>query len=147
MSIYDIAIIGAGIAGASFAASVPPGRKVVMLEMESVAGYHATSRSAAMFEPTFGPPAIRALTRASEAFFHHPPEGFAGAPLVQPRGVLLLAEAQHSDAILEALTAGYAEIEFAEARRLVPLLRARAGLRTFLDTSTMDADVDRKAHV
>src|SRR5690606_8680584 len=46
---------------------------------------------AAMFMETYGTPATQALTRASRAFYEHPPEGFAEHELLTPRGVLYVA--------------------------------------------------------
>jgi D-arginine dehydrogenase len=88
---FDIAIIGAGIAGASLAYRLASERSVLLLERESQPGYHTTGRSAAMFMESYGPPAIRALTRASRAFYEQPPSGFGDQPLLAPRGVLYLA--------------------------------------------------------
>jgi len=88
---FDIAIIGAGIAGASLAYRLASERSVLLLERESQPGYHTTGRSAAMFMESYGPPAIRALTRASRAFYEQPPSGFGDQPLLSPRGVLYLA--------------------------------------------------------
>jgi len=87
---FDILIVGAGIAGASLAWRLAGQRSVALLERESQPGYHSTGRSAAMFMETYGPPMVRALTRASRAFYERPPEGFA-PDLMQPRGVLYLA--------------------------------------------------------
>ncbi len=64
---YDIAIVGAGIAGASLAAAVAPHARVLLLEAEDQAGYHATGRSAAFWSETYGGPGIQPLTSASEA--------------------------------------------------------------------------------
>jgi D-arginine dehydrogenase len=44
-----------------------------------------------MFIETYGTPAIRALTRASRAFYEQPPEGFTEYSLLTPRGVLYIA--------------------------------------------------------
>ncbi len=63
--IWDIAVIGGGIAGASLAAEVAPHASVLILEMEDVAGYHATGRSAAFWEETYGGPGVQPLTAAS----------------------------------------------------------------------------------
>ena len=49
---YDIAIIGAGIAGASVAAALGDGVKVALVEQEQQPGYHSTGRSAAIYSPT-----------------------------------------------------------------------------------------------
>ncbi|MGB3738136.1 MAG: FAD-dependent oxidoreductase [Pontixanthobacter sp.] len=66
--IFDFAIVGAGIAGASIAAELAPYATVALVEAEAHPGYHATGRSAAFWEETYGGPAIAPLTRASEAF-------------------------------------------------------------------------------
>src|SRR5512134_1171221 len=91
----DIIIIGGGIAGASVAAEIAAAgeRRVLLLEMESQPGYHATGRSAAMYEPSEGAALVRALTRASGTFFANPPAGFVETPLLSPRGVLMLGYA------------------------------------------------------
>ena len=67
--IHDIAIIGAGIAGATLAAELVPDARVLMLESEDVPGYHATGRSAAFWSETYGGPAIQPLTSASRGAF------------------------------------------------------------------------------
>jgi len=97
---FDVAIIGAGIAGASLAYRLAGERSVLLLERESQPGYHTTGRSAAMFMESYGPPAVRALTRASRAFYERPPGGFGDAPLLTPRGVLYLAT-HGQEALLE----------------------------------------------
>ena len=65
MTRYDIAIIGAGIAGASIAAEVAPHASVLVLEAEDQPGYHSTGRSAAYWSETYGGPTIQPLTTAS----------------------------------------------------------------------------------
>ena len=44
---YDVAVIGAGMAGASLAAELAPHVRVLLAEAETQPGYHATGRSAA----------------------------------------------------------------------------------------------------
>ena len=80
----EVLIVGAGIAGAAIAAFLSQTRRVVLLEAESQPGYHSTGRSAAMFMESYGTATIRALTRASRAFFENPPAGFAATPLLAP---------------------------------------------------------------
>jgi D-arginine dehydrogenase len=99
---FDVAIVGAGIAGASLAWQLAGERSVLLLERETQPGYHATGRSAAMFMESYGPPAVRALTRASRAFYEAPPDGFTPAPLLAPRGVLYLAT-HGQEALLDAM--------------------------------------------
>jgi len=91
---FDIAVIGAGIAGASVAAELARTHRVVVLEREDFPGYHSTGRSAALFSEIYGNAAVRALSRASRDFFYAPPQGFTGHPLVRKRGALHIASAQ-----------------------------------------------------
>ena len=65
---YDIAIIGAGMSGASLAAECAPHAKIVLLEAEDQPGYHATGRSAAFWEECYGGPEIVPLTLASGSY-------------------------------------------------------------------------------
>lgn len=143
---FDVMIIGAGIAGASAAASLPAGLSVVVLEQEARPGFHATGRSAALFSETYGPAPVRALTRASRAFFFAPPADFGSHLLVTPRGALFVATQAQLPA-LQALAdkpgiAGATEWLDAEAaRRLSPLLAegyAAAGLH---EAGSRDIDV------
>ena len=93
-------IIGAGIAGASLAWRLArAGRAVVLIEREPQPGMHSTGRSAAMFMESYGPPGVRALTRASRDFYLHPPAGFAEAPLLSPRHALFVATAGQQAAL------------------------------------------------
>ncbi len=106
---YDIAIVGAGMAGASLAWFVARhgGGSVVLLEAEHAPGYHTTGRSAAFWEPTYGGAGVVPLSAASRAFFDAPPAGFAGRPLLSPRGALHVA-APGEHAALTALAADFA---------------------------------------
>ena len=63
---FDVAIAGAGMAGASLAAQLAPaGVRVVLLEAEAFPGYHATGRSAAFWTESYGGPQVQPLTDAS----------------------------------------------------------------------------------
>jgi D-arginine dehydrogenase len=93
---YDIAIIGAGIAGAALAAEVAPHASVLILEAEDVAGYHATGRSAAFWEETYGGPAVQPLTAASRSLLE------AGG-FLQPLGSLHIGREQERAKIEEML--------------------------------------------
>jgi D-arginine dehydrogenase len=99
---FDVAIIGAGIAGASLAYRLAGRRSVLLLEREAQPGYHSTGRSAAMFMESYGPLGVRALTRASRAFYEQPPHEFAAGRILSPRGVLYLAT-HGQQALLQAL--------------------------------------------
>jgi D-arginine dehydrogenase len=141
---FEIVVIGAGIAGASVAAHLAATRQVVVLEMEDRPGFHSTGRSAAAFEPNYGPAVIRALTRASREFFATPPHGFATGPLVVPRETIFLAPPDQANAFERLMREqhGMREIPFAAARAKFPLLRDGYAARAVLDPGTADIDVD-----
>ncbi|PEQ14645.1 FAD-dependent oxidoreductase [Novosphingobium sp. PC22D] len=61
----DIAIVGAGMAGASLAAALEGRARVVLIESEEAPGYHATGRSAAFWTESYGGPGVQPLTSAS----------------------------------------------------------------------------------
>ena len=87
---YDIAIVGAGIAGASLAAGLAPHANVVLLEAEDRPGYHSTGRSAAFWAESYGGVAVQPLTTASGPFLRE--HGF-----LSERGALTIA--RHGDEI------------------------------------------------
>lgn len=144
MKNVDIIVIGAGIAGASVAANLARDHKLAVLEMEERPGYHSTGRSAATYEPNYGPAPIRALTRASRGFFETPPQGFASAPLVSPRQTVFVVPDHQQSAAEQLLNSGvdFTEISFAEARRQFPPLRESYARHAMLDPTTADIDVD-----
>lgn len=143
---FDVAVIGAGIAGASLACELSATHRVVLLEREDQPGYHTTGRSAALFSQTYGPPAIRALSRASAAFYDDPPEGFVSGPLLSPRGVMMIARADQTD-MLDALASevsgasGMQRVSAAEARAMVPLLRPGYAAAALYEERARDIDV------
>ena len=91
--IYDVAIIGAGIAGASVAAELDPRLSVLLIEAEDQPGYHATGRSAAFWDECYGGPDIQPLTSASGPFLSQPEPDFAPVSFLKRRGVLYVGEA------------------------------------------------------
>lgn len=134
---FDIIVIGAGIAGASAAAHLAEANRVLLLEMEERPGYHTTGRSAAAYEPNYGPAPIRALTRA--AFGHFDKGGF-----ITPReSLFVMPEGQEQDFDkLMALQQGMEEISPALARAKFPLMREDYAKRVLCDPGTADIDVD-----
>ncbi len=143
---YEFLVIGAGMAGASVAAELAPHGKVLLLEAESQPGYHTTGRSAALFAPTYGPPPIRALTRASAGFYDAPPAGFAAHPLLQARGALMLARSnqlESLDALIQEMSpeGPVTRLNARQMRERVPILKADYVAAGMLDESSRDIDV------
>ena len=118
-AIHDIAIIGAGIAGASLAAEIAPHARTLLLEGEDVAGYHATGRSAAFWSETYGGPSIQPLTTASEAPLR------AGG-FLEPLGSLHVGRADDEaaiDAFLAEFAGTHVELARVDPAMFVPGLR------------------------
>jgi D-arginine dehydrogenase len=136
--VFDFAIVGAGIAGVSLAARLAAHGRVLLLERESQPGSHSTGRSAAMFMESYGPPQVRALTRASRAAYLAP----ALLPILSPRGVLYVAWQGQQDR-LEAMAApGLQRLSAAEALAQVPVLRAEGLVGALAEADAMDIDVN-----
>jgi len=118
-----VVVIGGGIAGASAAFELARSASVALVEMEAQAGHHATGRSAALLNSSVGDPIVCDLATASRPFLESPPEGFCDHPLLSPRGLLWVADAD-STAGLDALavqTAGHTvRLDADGARALVP---------------------------
>jgi D-arginine dehydrogenase len=143
----DFLVIGAGMAGASAAFELAGAGRVVVLEREEAPGYHSTGRSAAMFLATYGNAIIRDLTVASRSFFADPPAGFSESPLWAPRGTLTIARADQRHTLREAVTQArrhvptIEEVDGAEARRLMPVLRADYVAAATFDAEARELDV------
>jgi D-arginine dehydrogenase len=142
-SVFDVVVIGAGMAGASVAAFLSEHRRVALVEAEDQAGYHTTGRSAALWTANYGPPDVRLLTRLSRPFYEAPPEGFATVPLLRQRTVLLLATAAQLpdlDAAL-AMGSGLRRVTVAEATTLLPALRPDYASGAAVEEDAFDMDV------
>ena len=134
----DFVVIGGGIAGLSAAAAIAPLGHVTVLEGEDHLGYHASGRSAAMFEETYGKPSTIALNQASKDY--HLTEG--GSQHL-PRGLILLGTEQTQDAFNADLVAmKMREIGIDEARKMIPVLDPSAVSHTGYHAEAWDIDTD-----
>ena len=119
---YDIAIVGAGMAGSSLAAECAPHARVLLIEAEDTPGYHTTGRSAAFWHETIGGPQIYPLTAASGHWLAE--HGF-----LSPRGGLHIGREDHrarAEAFVAEFQAAGARIELigrARLEQIVPGLR------------------------
>lgn len=145
--IFDFVVIGAGIAGASVAYELADSGSVMLLERESMPGYHSTGRSAALYAPIYGPAPIRALTRASGAFFQTPPNGFCDADLLSPRDVVMIGRSDQKPHIDEFLAEtvdapGITQLTQTEVTQYNPMIRPGYATHGVLDRSGSDIDVN-----
>ena len=149
MNTSDTLIVGAGIAGASLAWRLAQrGHAVTLLEREAQPGTHSTGRSAAHFMESYGPPQVRALTRAGRGFYLNPPAGFSDDALITPRAALTVGRPDQTaqlDAIFEALNGSATRVRrlsAAEALALLPILDPAQVGGGVLDEDGYDMDVN-----
>lgn len=135
---YDFAVIGAGIAGVSAAARLSELGSVVILEGEDAVAYHASGRSAALFEPNYGAPTVVELSLAGEDFLTHDSGG-----VLSPRGILMVCKPGEEDLFRkEASGFGMAEISIAEALDRVPIFDPAKLVAAAWTPSARDIDTD-----
>ncbi|MCT8161198.1 NAD(P)/FAD-dependent oxidoreductase [Pseudoruegeria sp. SHC-113] len=135
----DILVIGGGIAGLASAARLSHLGRVMLLERETALGYHASGRSAAMFEETYGLPTTIALNQASRAYHAE-----ANGGVLSPRGLMLVARAGEEAAFEADLqTMQMDALSPSEAAAMIPILDlgviTQAGYRAY----AWDIDTDR----
>lgn len=135
----DIIVIGGGIAGTSVAARLAPYASVTLLEAEEALAYHASGRSAALYEANYGLASTVALSKASGDYFRKANGGY-----LSPRGLLIAARAHETDAFEnDTATLGLERISSAEACAMVPVLKADEITHASYHASAWDIDTDR----
>lgn len=134
----DFLIIGGGIAGISLAARLAPFGKVILLEAEAALAYHASGRSAALYEPNYGPAPIVALSKASGAYFHR------SGTILSPRGMMIVAKTGDKAAFeADAKSMNLAPITLDEAKSIIPILNTETVAHVALADHAWDIDTDR----
>ncbi|MDX2485489.1 MAG: FAD-binding oxidoreductase [Pseudodonghicola sp.] len=134
----DIVIIGGGIAGISAGARLAPHARVTVLEAEQAIGYHASGRSAALYEASYGMPSTVALARASGDFY------LRESDYLSPRGLMLAGLAGQEDAFAKDLAEmGMDQISPEEACNLVPILNPERAVLLGYHSDAWDIDTDR----
>ncbi len=132
----DFIIIGGGVAGTSAGAYLSKLGTVLLLEAEPHLAYHASGRSAALFEESYGKPSTVALNAASRGYH-------VENKLLSPRGLMLVGSADDAEGFaqdhamlgLDAMTA-------AEAKEMVPILNTDVIDRAGYHADAWDLDTD-----
>lgn len=130
MSLFDVIIVGGGIAGASLGAAIAGRRRALIVEAEEQCGYHATGRSAAFYLESYGGPDVAKLTGASGAFLT---EG----DYLHRRGALHLSEDDWPE-LPDGIDAE--RVERVELERLLPGIRPQ-WIRALSEPACADIDV------
>jgi D-arginine dehydrogenase len=134
---HDFLIIGGGIAGVSAAARLSELGTVALLEAEDTLAHHASSRSAALYEPRYGAPAVVGLSMASGDYFRSVPG------VLSPRGLMLVAKADARAAFEQDLvTMEFDRVSVDEARAIVPILNPDVVALAGYATHAEDVDTD-----
>lgn len=133
----DFLIIGGGIAGISAAARLSELGSVTVLESESALAYHASGRSAALFERNYGKPSTVALNTASYEYHK-------AADVLSPRGLMLLGTAADKTAFdADFAQMGLARLSIDEAAERFPILDRNTVIQAGYDDHAQDIDTDR----
>ncbi len=135
----DFIVIGGGIAGTSAAARLAPLGTTLLLERETALGYHASGRSAALYESNYGLASTVALSKASSDFFHHAHGGF-----LSDRGLMFIAGHGQQDAFAKACDTFHVDpIDMNAARAMVPILNSETVGQVAFHDAAYDIDTDR----
>ncbi len=135
----DFLVIGGGIAGISAGARVAPLGETIVLEAEAHLAYHASGRSAALFEETYGKPTTIALNRASKD--HH---FSAHGGVLSPRGLLLIGQPHETDAFdRDCQTMSLTRLTMADATTLLPILDTATVTMAAHHSDAWDIDTDK----
>lgn len=134
---YDFLIIGGGIAGVSCAGRLANAGSVLLLEAEDTLAHHASSRSAALYEPHYGLGPVVALSLASGAYFH------ANKGLLSPRGVMIVGKAEDAAVFERDISVmELAPISVDQARNIVPILNPETVAHVAVADHAWDIDTD-----
>jgi D-arginine dehydrogenase len=133
----DVLVVGGGMAGISIAYELAAHARVLLVEAEPALAAHTTGRSAALYAPSYGDGAVRALTAASAQRFADLRTELDTPRLLTPRPIIWLGADDEGAAHLAGLPAE--PMTPAQARALCPALRevTAAGY----DGSASDIDV------
>ena len=136
---FDVVIIGCGMAGISLASELSEERSVCILEKEKVVSYHSTGRSMAFYIESYGNETVRKLTTASKDFFNSFEDPDSNRKLLNKRGVLHIGNQNQSHIIknlydnLIKINSNFSLLNKSETLDLLPCLKDE-----YIDSSIYD---------
>lgn len=133
----DFLVIGGGIGGASAAARLSELGSVTLLEAEDALAYHASGRSAALFEENYGKPSTVALNAVSHDFHLR-------ADVLSPRGLMLIGGPADADAFAaDQVSMKLEPLTMDAALAMVPILDPKVVDRVAWNPNAWDIDTDK----
>lgn len=133
----DFLIIGGGVAGTSAGARLAKLGRVRLLEAEEALAYHASGRSAALFEESYGTPAVVAMNHASRSY--HEDAGY-----LSPRGLMVVgATGQDAQLSEDMAQMKLDRIGIDQACALMPILNANVLCGAGYHAEAWDIDTDQ----
>jgi glycine/D-amino acid oxidase-like deaminating enzyme len=134
----DFLVIGGGIAGLSAAARLSHLGSVTVLEREPSVAYHASGRSAALFEENYGKASVVGLNKASRQYHET-----ANGGVLTPRGLLMVGRADETTLFdMDVDTMDLTRITVAEAAQMIPILNSDIITHAAYDGAALDIDTD-----
>ncbi len=147
-NIFDVIIIGSGIAGISIATELSKESSVCILEKENITSYHSTGRSFAFYIESYGNEIIRKLTSSSKDFFINNSNIDNQNSILRPRGVLHLASDKQSNDLLESykeltkINKNLNLLDSNETLKILPCLNEKYINSSIHDYEACDIDVN-----
>lgn len=136
---FDFLVIGGGIAGVSAGSRLAELGTVALLEAESALGYHASGRSAALYEASYGLPATVALNLASGDYHSSANGGY-----LTPRGLLVVGHSNQSAEFSHDMAdLNLQSISVREAIEKLPILSSETVAFAGYHEVAWDIDTDR----
>src|SRR5581483_1831380 len=119
MESHEIVIVGAGFAGAATAYHLTrQGRGgVLVIEQESIPGFHSSGRNAAMMRQCVPDPDLAALTRDGAAFLRNLPQDWPEPVQLKQNGSLLLGSGAGWQKLQQDAAGGSASMSSSGRRR------------------------------
>lgn len=134
----DFIVIGGGIAGTSVGGRLSELGRVVVLERESGLAYHASGRSAALFEESYGLPSTIALNEASRDYHFT-----ANGGVTSPRGLMLIGTDDNiAEFEKDCDVMHLDELSLDDARGIFPIINYTV-TRAAYHADAWDLDTDR----
>ena len=147
-NMFDIIVLGSGIAGVSVAAELSKESSVCILEKENITSYHSTGRSFAFYLESYGNETIRKLTSSSKNFFIDNSNLDNKNSILKSRGMLHIATEEQNENLLfnykelTKINKNLNILNSKETLKLLPCLNNKYIHSSIYDQEASDIDVN-----